>query len=89
MNYPEIIGECVWLSPLLALFIFRHVIALAIPYAVILLIVTIRFLDRGIAMQKFDWADLLYYSLGIVSLAVVLLWITVRSAVFMLHLLKR
>jgi hypothetical protein len=89
MNYPEIIGECVWLSPLLALIIFRHVIVLAIPYAVILLIVTTRFFDRGIVTQKFDWADLLFYSLGIVSLVVVSIWITVRSAVFVQHLLKR
>jgi hypothetical protein len=89
MGYQQIITECVWIAPTLALFIFRGVIALVMPYAVILLIIMIKFIGRDIVLQKFDWADLLLFCLGLFSIVVVFLWIAVRSVFVLQKLLKR
>jgi hypothetical protein len=89
MDYPQIIAECVWFAPFFALLIFRHVIALVLPYAVLLLIILSKFIGRDIVLQKFDWADLLFYLLGVFSLVVILIWIAVRSAFVVRQLVKR
>jgi hypothetical protein len=89
MNYPEIVGECVYLAPLLVLIIFFRIPALVFPYVAILSIVAMRYLSRNFILQKFDWADLLFYLLGLLSLAIVFVWIAIRSAFVVPKLFRR
>jgi hypothetical protein len=81
MNYPEIISECLWLAPLLALIAFRRVLAITLIYTAILFISLVacihdfvRFLSIGTdAIPPLGWPGFLLFGLGMASLVAVLI----------------
>jgi hypothetical protein len=98
MNYPEMVSECIWLAPLLVVIIFRHILAVTLFYASILSVITagriyyfVQFLLIGTDAleRKLDWPALLLNLLGAVSLAAVLIWAMMRSAILFRNFVKR
>jgi hypothetical protein len=76
MNYPEIVSECLWLGPLLAVIVFRHILAVTLIYTLILFISLVGciydlvqfFLIGTGAIPTFGWPGFVLFLLGIVSL---------------------
>lgn len=86
MNYPEIISQGLWLSPLLALLAFRRVLVVTSIYAVILFVSLagctydfVRFLLIGTnAIPMLGWPGFLLFVLGMVSLVAALIKVSFR-----------
>ena len=74
----SIIGQCFLLAPLLALFVFRRFAPVVSLYAVALLSNLALQIAQFGRIQKIDMADLLLAFLGAISIAVILVWATIR-----------
>jgi hypothetical protein len=87
-HYPELMIQGMYLAPLLIVIIFRRIPAVTHSYALILFSVSVgrvyylaQFYRFGpSATSKFDWADLVLTVLGIVSLAILTIWIAIHLA---------
>jgi hypothetical protein len=86
-----IIVECLSLAPLLALFILRRFAPVVFLYAFALFLILIEQIDQPIQyrkfgavalVQKFDSPLVSLIFLGIISIAVVLVWAAIRWVVF-------
>lgn len=82
MNYPEIISQSLWLMPLVAIATFRQVLALTLIYALLLTIVLagcifylVSFILTGVgAIATLVWPGWLLFSIGAISVCIVLIW---------------
>jgi hypothetical protein len=96
MGYLEMLLQCLYPTPLLVVVIFRRYAGVTLAYVVMLFAIVVgriyylmQFYQVGIsAVPKFDWPQLLFTIVGMVSVAVVAMWIMIRSVIFISKMLK-
>jgi hypothetical protein len=98
MSYPLFVSECFYLTPLVAVILFRHSMVTAVSYASTLSLILVgRFYYFSQVWsgrvsgfgQKFDWADLLLMVLSTISLVLIFGWILVRVVSVIGRVLRR
>jgi hypothetical protein len=98
MSYPLFVSECFYLTPLVAVILFRHSMVTAVSYASTLSLILVgRFYYFSQVWsgrvsgfgQKFDWADLLLMVLSTISLVLIFGWILVRVVSVIARVLRR
>jgi hypothetical protein len=91
------LATAISLAPLLVLFVLRHLLPVMLIYASVLFLILILIWQVDYPAQcsfgaapfrKFDEPGLLLFFLGMLSTAVVLVWVTIRSVVFLRRVLK-